>query len=90
MKGKAFLDCGPKGTSGVDIEAGKSWFTSIGMWAALGIYCALAISHFSYIPLWDSMENLEEYLFRPRQHLYFYDLLLMHNGHPSLGYHQVL
>lgn len=52
----------------------------------LACYYALAIPHFRYVPLWDSMENLEEYLFLPRQHLSFDNLLLMHNGHPALGY----
>ena len=53
---------------------------------ALAAYLALVIPHFNYVPLWDSMENLEEYLFLPRAHLTFDNLLLMHNGHPSLGY----
>lgn len=61
-------------------------FYPSGAWMALAFYYALTIPHLGYIPLWDSLENLEEYLFLPRQHLYFYNLVMMHNGHPSLGY----
>ncbi|MGB8353878.1 MAG: hypothetical protein WCD79_08340 [Chthoniobacteraceae bacterium] len=75
-----------RGAADVGSEAGKNYSSSIGIWIGLAVYYALAISHFSYIPLWDSLENLEEYLFLPRQHFYFYNLLMMHNGHPSLGY----
>jgi hypothetical protein len=61
-------------------------FLPIGVWIGLAIYYVIVIPHWGYVPLWDSLENLEEYLFLPRQHLTFDNLLLMHNGHPSLGY----
>jgi hypothetical protein len=59
---------------------------SAGIWIALACYYAIVIPHFDYVPLWDSMEALEEYLFLPRAHLSLDNLLFMHNGHPSLGY----
>jgi hypothetical protein len=58
----------------------------IGVWIGLASYYAIVIPYWGYVPVWDSLENLEEYLFLPRQQLTFDNLLLMHNGHPSLGY----
>jgi hypothetical protein len=67
-------------------KANRNPFPSVGIWMGLAAYYAIAIPHFNYVPLWDSLENLEEYLFLPRQHLSIDNLLLMHNGHPALGY----
>jgi len=53
---------------------------------ALFAFYSLTLQHFDYVPIWDSLENLHEYLFLPRSSLSFSDLLFMHNGHPSLGY----
>jgi hypothetical protein len=73
-------------TSSPDFAKKSYVSASVGVLVAIAAYLVLVISHFNYVPLWDSMENLEEYLFHPREHLTFDNLLLMHNGHPSLGY----
>jgi hypothetical protein len=58
-----------------------------GTWIALACYLALVIPFLGYVPLWDAMDYLDDYLFRPRSGLTLQDFFYTQLGHPSFGYY---
>lgn len=56
------------------------------VWIALLCYYALVAPFLGYVPIWDSQEYLENYLFNPQTRLELDSLLLTYNGHLGVGY----
>jgi hypothetical protein len=59
----------------------------LGTWVALACYLALVIPFLGYVPIWDSMDYLDNYLFLPRSSLSLQDFFYTPLGHPAFGYY---